>query len=180
MINTDWFWERVINKKTNELGTIISKSYGGSGNYVTVFLSGQKIIEDIPLSEFNDKYFKPDVSLESELIKEDLIELCMVLSKNFPGLINACRRFKEQESYYTLGALVYFIDPVVSKDLVGPRYPYRITKVHKSGDSRFSFIELTRDVKLGDDNPDLRILLDFKEMSPGSAAMVLSRYDKLY
>ena len=99
-------------------------------------------------------------------------------------MINACRRFKEQKDYYIPGALVYFVDPGYhpgSKDLVGPRYPFKITMV-QSNDQRFSFLELASLSKLRKESSssDVRIVLDFQKMSPGSAALVLSRYDKLY
>ena len=47
---------------------------------------------------------------------------------------------------------------------------------------RFSFLELASLSKLRKESSssDVRIVLDFQKMSPGSAALVLSRYDKLY
>lgn len=185
MINIDWFWKRVVNNKTQELGTIISTTHGGSGSYVTIIRSGDAVIEDIPLDIFNSDYSVPDINIDSDLLSEDIIEICSLLSDNFPGVINACRRFKEQKDYYIPGALVYFVDPGYhpgSKDLVGPRYPFKITMVHSSKDQRFSFLELASLSKLRKESSssDVLITLDFQKMSPGSAALVLSRYDKLY
>lgn len=183
MISVDWFWKRVINNKTKELGTIVSTTYSSS-SYVTIIHTKGAALEDIPLDVFESDYTVPDINIDSNLVNEDIIEVCSLLSDNFPGIINACRRFRDQKNYYAQGALVYFTQPgyhPCGKDLVGPRYPFKIIKVYDTNKGRFSFLELIRLGKLS--NPcsaDVRVTLDFEKMSPDSAAMILSRYDKLY
>ena len=182
------FWNKNWkNKKTGNIITISTVSYGSSETEVT-FFDGEGVKLSMKESKFFNEY-ESQVNDYQE-IKEQIAELCN-LDSDFAKLGNIVLKRRDPD-YFKVGAIVYldyysgfFVKNDDYRYYVGPEHPYQIVKMDKDLDRECTtpiiWVYLAKAGKKSDGwDCDYRIPLYVTMPNMKDAYWVLNRYDKPY
>lgn len=183
MISWNDHWKK---KGTEEIVTLLGKSYGSSGNRVTI-MGADGISAEFKESEF-EKKFEP-TTLDFHAVKDQIAELCY-LSDKF-GTIGKVVMKRLDPLYFEVGKLVYISDTILLKrDNItyygGPEHPYVIKWIRARENpynNNDTFLEIGIRLMIGNkenDEVDYTFPIYTTRPDPEDAYWFLSRYDKPY
>lgn len=193
MIPSSFF--KVKNKETNEVGTVISRSFGVDGETVTIFWSSKRNKEKYCLKTGNDIYkfydcFEYIESSYDQLTKKEIVD---IIKKEYCGsILDVLLKRKNLPDYFKVGSLVYFTKPGYipwNREDYGPGQPFiiidkinRDTFVYMNPNSEPEFILCLSSYEPEKDDVNdyvevIRIRSSLVNFYSDDAFHILSRYD---
>lgn len=178
-------WSEHWKKKgTEEIVTLVSRTYGSSGSRV-VIKGADGISAEFEETEFGKKF--ESVTLDYHTVKDQMAELCF-LSDSFARLGKVVMR-RLDPTYFEVGKLVYISNTVILKrDNItyygGPEHPY-VIKWIKPRENTYCSSDTFLEVGISlagrkSDDVDYTFPIYLTRPDPEDAYWFLSRYDKPY
>ncbi len=183
MISWSDHWKK---KGTEEIVTLLSRSYGGGEDRVKI-IGADGISAEFEESKF-EKIFEP-VTLDFHSVKDQMAELCY-LSDKF-GWIGKVVMKRLDPTYFEVGKLVYISNTVLLKrDNItyygGPEHPY-VIKWIRPRENPYNNSDTLLEIGIGllrrdkdTDEVDYTFPIYLTRPDPEDAYWFLTRYDKPY
>ena len=183
MISWSDHWKK---KGTEEIVTLLSRSFDSSGSKVTI-MGADGISAEFEESKF-EKKFEP-TTLDFHAVKDQMAELCY-LSDKF-GRMGKIVMKRLDPTYFEVGKLVYISNTALLKrdDITyygGPEHPYVIKWIRPRENpynNNDTFLEVGIGLKRRDkdtDEADYTFPIYTTRPDPEDAYWFLTRYDKPY
>lgn len=184
MISWSDHWKK---KGTEEIVTLLSRSYSSSGSRVTI-MGADGISAELEETEF-EKKFEP-ITLDFHAVKDQMAELCF-LSDKF-GRLGKVVMKRLDPTYFEVGKLVYISDTILLKrDNItyygGPEHPYVIKWIRPrenpyNNNDTFLEVGISLRSRSKDNNSDVDYTFPIypTRPDPEDAYWFLTRYDKPY